>query len=210
MKNTLIAVMFALLTVFSAGAEEIVLTQQAALDLCSFPNLTEGVVDILYLSTDEFWHKGDYKRVFPVLKLITAIKPGEVHAWALGSWFLINAVAPPLKEKEKKKVIEYAIKFSEEGIKKNPGNATLYMELAMHYFRTGNYEKALSLLEDGEKYPHSYHLLHLKAHIYRKLGMKEEELKEWEKVKKSFPEMRNVAERFIMEIREEHGSANDN
>jgi tetratricopeptide (TPR) repeat protein len=210
MKIALIAAMFALLTVFPAGAEEIVLTQQAALDLCSFHGLAEGVIDILYLNADEFWHKGDYKSVFPVLKLITAIKPGEVHAWALGSWFLINAVAPPLKEKEKKKVIEYAIKFSEEGIKKNPGDATLYMELAMHYFRTGNYEKALSLLEDGERCPHSYHLLHLKAHIYRKLGMKEEELKEWEKIERAFPEMKDVAEKFIREIREDNGSANDN
>ncbi len=203
MKNLVIAVMLAILAVFPAKGEDIVLSQQAALDLCSFPNLTEGIVDMLYLNVDEFWHKGDYKKVFPVLQLITTIKPCEVHAWALGSWFLINAVAPSLSEKEKKKVIEYALKFAEEGIEKNPGNSTLYMELAMHYFRTGNYEKALSLLEDGEKYPHSFHLLHLKAHIYRKLGMKEGELKEWEKIRESFPEMKDVAEKFINELKSE-------
>ncbi|MBN1444711.1 MAG: hypothetical protein JW957_01220 [Candidatus Omnitrophica bacterium] len=168
MKNLLIAVMLAILAVFPAKGEDIVLTQQAALDLCSFPNLTEGIIDMLYLSTDKFWHEGDYKKVFPVLKLITTVKPSEVNAWALGGWFLINAVAPPLPEKEKNKVIEYAIKFSKEGIKNNPENSTLYMELAMHYFRTGDYEKALPLLENGEKYTHSFHLLHLKAHIYRR------------------------------------------
>jgi len=203
MKRILIAIVLTAILASPAVAEDVALTQQAALNLCSFPNLTEGVIDILYLYTDEFWHEGDYKKVFPVLKLITTVKPSEVHAWALGSWFLINAVAPPLPDKEKKKVIEYAIKFAEEGIKKNPGNATLYMELAMHYFRTGNYEKALPLLEDGEKLPHSYHLLHLKAHIYRRLGMEEEELKEWEKVRESFPEMKDVAERFIKELKEE-------
>lgn len=196
-----------LLTVFlfmsPPVSSEITLSQQAALNLCSFPGIREGIIDLLYLSVDEFWHRGDYKSVFPVLRLITKIAPGELEAWAMGGWFLVNAVAPSLSGEEKKRVTEYAVEFMNAGINANPENSRMYWELANYYYRTGFYDRALTYLEKGEQYPHTFHLVHLKAHIYQKKGMNREAVKEWEKMREKFPEMKGVAERFLKELKEE-------
>lgn len=200
-------IIFVLLTVFlsvspSVGSE-IMLSQQAAIDLCSYPGIREGIVDLLYLSVDEFWHKGDYKSVFPVLKLITKIAPGELEAWSMGGWFLVNAIAPSLSGEEKNRVIEYAVEFMNAGIKANPENYRMYWELGNYYYRNGFYDRALSCLEKGEQYPHPFHLVHLKAHIYQKKGMNREAMKEWEKMREKFPEMKGLAEKFLKQLQEE-------
>ncbi|MDD3726682.1 MAG: CDC27 family protein, partial [Candidatus Ratteibacteria bacterium] len=191
-----------------ASEVEIPLWEQAAIDLCSYPSLREGVIDILYLYVDELWHEGQYSKIFPVLKLITTISPQEVEAWTLGGWFLINGIAPQLSGKEKEKVIDYAIDFMKQGIKANPGDQRIYMELAMYYYNRQDYESAISYLEKIEPEIPSYHFLHLKAHTYQKLGKKKEAIEVWERIKNDFPSMTDVADRFIMELKD--GSGQDN
>lgn len=184
---------------------EILLPHQAAIDLCSYPSVREGVIDLLYLYVDELWHRGEYSKIFPSLKLITVISPGEVEAWTLGGWFLINGIAPKLSGKEKEKVVNYAIEFMKMGIKANPEDARLYMELAIYYNNKQDYKTAISYLEKIEMEPPSYHFLHLKAHIYQKLGRKQEAIDVWERIRKDFPWMGNVAERFIRELKDASG-----
>jgi len=184
---------------------EILLPHQAAIDLCSYPSVREGVIDLLYLYVDELWHRGEYSKIFPSLKLITVISPGEVEAWTLGGWFLINGIAPKLSGKEKEKVVNYAIEFMKMGIKANPEDARLYMELAIYYNNKQDYKTAISYLEKIEMEPPSYHFLHLKAHIYQKLGRKQEAIDVWERIRKDFPWMGDVAERFIRELKDASG-----
>ncbi len=203
MKSIHIALLLFILTGSCLRGEEISLREQAAIDLCSYPSLGEGVLDILYLAVDEFWHSGDYNRVFPALRLITTISPGEVSAWALGGWFLINGIAPSLESDNKDRVIRYAIEFMEEGIRRNPGDNGLYMDMAFYYYRAGDYEKALSYLENEGKFADNFNTLDLRAHIYEKLGMKKEAIGEWEKIREIFPDMKDLAERFIREMGEE-------
>ncbi|HPP30433.1 MAG TPA: hypothetical protein PLE69_05880 [bacterium] len=184
---------------------EILLPHQAAIDLCSYPSVREGVIDLLYLYVDELWHRGEYSKIFPSLKLITVISPGEVEAWTLGGWFLINGIAPKLSGKEKEKVVNYAIEFMKMGIKANPEDARPYMELAIYYNNKQDYKTAISYLEKIEMEPPSYHFLHLKAHIYQKLGRKQEAIDVWERIRKDFPWMGDVAERFIRELKDASG-----
>ncbi len=77
--------------------------------------------------------------------------------------------------------------------------------MAGFYYGNGSYDRALYYLEMGERYSHTFHIPHMKAHIYQKKGMNEEALKEWEKIRKNFPEMKDGAERFIEEIRAKEG-----
>ncbi|MCX8082631.1 MAG: hypothetical protein N3D17_04470 [bacterium] len=205
MKKVITIVLILLFIVFIstsfASDIDISLSHQAAVDLCAYPSVREGVIDLLYLYVDELWHRGMYERIFPVLKLITTISPSDVEAWTLGGWFLINGIVPKLSGKEKERVINYAVEFMKKGIKANPEDARLYMELAMYYYNRQDYENALYYLESIEvPYP-SFHFLHIKAHTYQKLGRTEEAIKVWETVKKFFPEMNDVADRFITELK---------
>jgi len=197
------AVFVCLFFVSISFAEEldIPLTHQAAIDLCAYPSIKEGVIDLLYLNVDALWHKGQYNKIFPVLKLITTISPGEVEAYTLGGWFLINGIAPKLSGKEKEKIVKYAIEFMKEGLRANPKEMRLYMELAMYYYNKKDYKTAITYLEKIETDTPSYHFLHLKAHIYQKLGRRKEAIDVWERVKKDFPGMVDVADRFIRELK---------
>lgn len=187
---------------------DISLPHQTVIDLCSYPVLKEGIVDLLYLYVDELWHRGRYDRIFPVLKLITTISPEEVEAWVLGGWFLINGIAPKLSGKEKEKIINYAVEFMKEGIKKNPESPRIYMELCMYYYTRQDYNTALMYLDKIKPEMESYHFLHLKAHIYQKLGRNKEAIEVWEKIKEQFPYMKDVAERFIRELKDDSAENN--
>jgi len=204
------AVFICLFFISISFAEEldILLPHQAAIDLCSYPSIKEGVIDLLYLDVDTLWHEGQYSQIFPVLKLITTISPGEVEAWVLGGWFLINGIAPELSGKEKGKIVNYAIEFWKQGLKANPGEPRLYMELAMYYYNKQDYKTALTYLEKIEIDVPSYHFLYLKAHIYQKLGKRKEAIDVWERIKKNFPEMVNVADRFIKELKGDDAGEN--
>lgn len=194
-----------LFLVFPSFADdiEITLKEQAAIDLCSYPSLKEGVIDLLYLHLDKLWHDGKYSKIFPVLKLITVISPSETEAWSLGGWFLINGIAPKLSGKEKERILNYALDFLKEGISKNPDNEQLYLEIAMYYYNKDEYQTAISYLEKIEPEIPSFHFLHLKAHIYRKLGENRKAVEMWEKIKEKFPYMMDVADRFIMELKDD-------
>ncbi|MCM8776979.1 MAG: hypothetical protein NC905_01770 [Candidatus Omnitrophica bacterium] len=208
MKRLAVFILFFIFTISTFSADDgidIFLPHQVALDLCSYPSVREGVIDLLYLYLDELWHRGEYSKIFPVLKLITTISPKDVEAWTIGGWFLINGIAPKLSTKEKDRIVSYAIEFMEEGIKANPEDERLYMELAMYYYTMKDYNKVLHYIENVEPSYPSYHFFHLKAHTYQKTGKIKEAIEVWERVKKDFPYMADVAERFIMELKDAAG-----
>ncbi|MCM8786385.1 MAG: hypothetical protein NC899_09190, partial [Candidatus Omnitrophica bacterium] len=92
-KLSVVFFLFFSLIVFGEDVE-IGLKNQAAIDLCNFYDLTEGIVDILYLTVDNYWHSGEYSKIFPVFYLITKILPEDINAYLIGGWFLINGIAP--------------------------------------------------------------------------------------------------------------------
>lgn len=182
-------------------SQTINLSTQTPLDLCNIFEIKEGIVDILYLKVDNLWHKGKYEKIFPVINLIAQIYPSEIEAYSVGSWFLINGIAPKLGKEKKKEIKNYAINFLKKGIEKNPDNYKLYWELAWIYYTEKEYDLALKYLEQAEKYPHRFFVENLKAHIFMKKGEKEKAIKEWEKIKEKYPEQKNVAEKFIKKLK---------
>ncbi|HOV21764.1 MAG TPA: CDC27 family protein [bacterium] len=187
----------------SSLVAEVDLYFQAPLDFCSYPDVKEGVIDIIYLKIDDLWHKGEYNKIFPLLNLITFISPKEETAWELGGWFLINAIAPSYKGEKREEIEKYGIEFFKKGIKENPESYNLYWEIAWYYYNKGEYEKTLEYLNEAEKFSSDYKIKHLKGHTLIKVGNKDEAIKVWEEIKEKFPEYRNVAERIINELKED-------
>ncbi|MGC8977194.1 MAG: tetratricopeptide repeat protein, partial [Candidatus Ratteibacteria bacterium] len=182
---------------FSQENLELNLKEQTIIDLCNFPNLTEGIVDILYLTVENYWHKGQYSKIFPIFYLITRILPYDVNAYCLGGWFLINGIVPKVSHFEKERIKNFAIKFMKEGIEKNPKDYRLYWEIAWFYYNEGEFEKALEYLDEAENFEHPFYVENLKAQIYMRVNDKEKAIKEWEKIKERYPERKEIAERFI-------------
>ncbi|MCM8772012.1 MAG: tetratricopeptide repeat protein [Candidatus Omnitrophica bacterium] len=198
-------VLFILLT-FLLTAEEnldISLKEVTIIDLCNYPNLTEAIVDLLYLTVDNLWHAGKYSKIFPIFYLITKIAPYDVNAYAVGGWFLINGIAPKYSDRKKEEIKNYAIEFMKNGIKKNPSDYRLYFEIAWFYYNEKNYDEAIKYLEIAENYEHPFHVENLKAHIYMKINNKTKAIEVWKKIKEKYPEKKEVAEKFIRKLEEE-------
>ncbi|MCD6407826.1 hypothetical protein J7L87_02095 [bacterium] len=186
--------------------QQITLSNQAAIDLCNIFDIKEGIVDILWLEVDKLWHLGKYEKIFPVINLIAEIYPAEIEAYSVGSWFLINGIAPKVEGEKKGEIKNYAINFLKKGIRRNPENYKLYWELAWIYYRDGKYNTSLQYLEKAEKYPHEFVVENLKAHIFMKKGEREKAIREWKKIKEKYPEQKNIAERFIKKLERENDS----
>lgn len=183
--------------------KEIDLKSQAIIDMCNYPDLTEGIVDLLYLSVDNFWHYGEYSKIFPLFYLITKILPTDVNAYVMGGWFLINGIAPKYKGKEKERIKNYAVEFMKKGIEKNPNDYRLYFELAWFYYNEGKFEEAIEYLNIAENFPHPFYVESLKGHIYTKRNEKEKAINVWEKIKEKYPEMKDIAERNLKRLKGE-------
>jgi len=176
---------------------------QAPLEFCSYPDIKEGVIDITYIKIEKHWHRGEYEKIFPLIKLITFISPMEEEAWELGCWLLINAIAPKYKGGKRKEIEEYGINFLKEGIEKNKESGKLYWELAWIYYQKKNYEKSLEYLKEAERYISDYKVENLKAHIFEKTGKIDEAIKVWKKIKKMYPLHKDIADRFINKLKKE-------
>lgn len=191
---------FLLFFVFNAKGE-INIFSQVPLEFCSYPDIKEGIVDILYSKIEISWHRGEYEKIFPLLNLITFISPDEKEAWSLGGWFLINALAPKYRGEKRKEIEDYGLNFLKKGLEKNRESSELYFEIAWIYYKKMAYTDCLEYLNQAEKYPHKYRVENLKAHTLEKLGKIEEAIKEWEKIKEKYPELKDIAERFIEKLK---------
>ena len=202
MKKILIIFLFCFCLVASSEDIEIGLKEQAVIDLCNYPDLTEGIVDILYLTVDNYWHAGEYSKIFPVIYLITKILPFDINAYCLGGWFIINGIAPKYEGEKGEKIKKFAVEFMEKGIEKKQDDYRLYWEIAWFYYNEGDFDKAIGYLNKAEKYEHPFYVENLRAHIYMKKGEIEKAIYEWEKIKEKYPERKEIAEKFIKELKE--------
>ncbi len=203
MKKSIFILLMCCNFIFCGENWEISLKQQTIIDLCNFPSLTEGMVDLLYLTVDNYWHSGEYSKIFPVFYLITKISPKDINAYVIGGWFLINGIAPKYEGKKKEEIKKYGVEFMKKGIRENPDDYRLYWEIAWFYYKENKFEEALNYLNMAEKYPHPYYVENLKAHIYMKTDRKEKAIKMWEKIKEIYPERKEIAEKFLKKLKEE-------
>lgn len=203
MKKLTIIFLFCFQFVIFSQNIEIRLKEQVAIDLCNFSDLTEGIVDILYLTVDNYWHFGEYSKIFPVFYLITRILPDDINAYCLGGWFLLNGIAPKYEGEKNKEIKKFALEFMKKGIEKKPDDYRLYWEIAWFYYNEKDFESSLEYLKEAEKYTHPFYVENLKAHIYMKQKNFDKALEEWKKIKEKYPERKEIAEKFIEQIKKE-------
>jgi tetratricopeptide (TPR) repeat protein len=184
--------------IFVGGAVPAAANDECALQLLVVPNLHEGISNVLRERIDAEWHAGKYEKVFPYFYLLTRLDPQDTESYATGGWFLINGIVPKLKSgKEKTRITEYALRFWSEGLEKNKEDSTLYWELGWYWYRKEDYRRALEYLDQAERRPHAANVAVTRAHTLMKLGMKEEALAEWNKIRQEFPERQSIADKFI-------------
>jgi tetratricopeptide (TPR) repeat protein len=79
--------------------------------------------------------------LYPLLDNATDLDPQFTTVYSYGA-VVLPAIEP-----------EQAIKFTEKGIRDNPGEWRLYQHLGFIYWKTGNYEKAAEAYGEGAKLP---------------------------------------------------------
>lgn len=168
-----------------------------AIQLLDIANHTNPIVNIINMRIDWLWHTGKYEKIFPLFLLVSRIDPEDEENWATGGWFLINCIAPMKKGNEMMKTKLRGIDFLKEGLSYNPNTYRLYWEIAWVYYLWGDYEESLKYLDNAIKYEHPSYVENTRAHTLEKLGRIDEAIKQWKEIKRKFPEMRFVAERFI-------------
>ena len=168
------------------------------LDISSLGN---PILDLFYLRIDSLWHEGKYEQVFPLFYLITRLDPGDMEAWASGSWMLVQCIAPTKTgAKEKEKYVEKGIAFLKEGISHVPDDYRLHWELGWLYYQRKEYKLALDSIDKSIAYEHPFYVETTRAHVLTKLGRREDALAQWIKVRDKYPDRKDVAERFIRDL----------
>jgi len=201
MKKFFFLVLWGLKLALPAGCqEEIFLTpEHLPLQLCMITDLHQAITDLVRIRIDQFWHAGQYKKIFPLFFLISRIDPEDKEAWATGAWFLVNGLAPSYPQ-EKTEIFSRAVAFLEEGISHHPDNYRLYWELGWLWYREGNLETALKYLDQAEKFPHPFYVASTRAHILAALGKKQQAIDQWKLIEEKFPQQRDLARKFLKRL----------
>lgn len=175
---------------------------EVALGFCVITSLDQPVTDILWLRVDDLWHRGEYEEIFPILRLLTRLDPNDLQAWELGAWFLSHALGPRLQGR-KEEMEELSRRFLEEGIRRNPDHYLLHWEMAYLLYRRGDLEQALTHVSEAAQFPHPYKVERLQAQILTGMGRRREAFAVWREIRSRYPEMSNVADRFLRELSED-------
>ncbi|MGB9641806.1 MAG: tetratricopeptide repeat protein, partial [Candidatus Ratteibacteria bacterium] len=95
------------------------------------------------------------------------------------------------------------MEFLKEGLSHNPDSYRLYWEIGWIYYIGGEFENAITYLDKAIQYEHPAYVENTRAHVLEKLGRIDDAIKQWQEIRKKFPEMRFVAERFILNLQKE-------
>ena len=115
--------------------------------------------DRLWQIDDDFWHRGEFERCIATMRLITALDPRDVEAYADTAWLLQNQ----LRDDE-------AEAFLLEGLANNPDIYDLYFDLGYYYYMHQRFAEAVAKLEAAVTFDVPSMVWHLLAHAYEHAG----------------------------------------
>jgi hypothetical protein len=76
---------------------------------------------LLWVKTDDYFHRGEYEPILRMVRLITAIDPHQIDVYTTGAWHMSYNFMD-------KRLIRTGLEFLEEGVKNNPNIYDLYFE----------------------------------------------------------------------------------
>jgi hypothetical protein len=143
---------------------------------------SQAIAGLLWVRTDEFFDKGDYDAIIPMVRIITWLDPHNIDVYETGAWHL-DYNFTDTDQRSDRRYIPVAIALEEEGIKNNPDVPELYADLAFtHYFRkTADFPKAVEWYKKAEQIPgwDVTKVGHGLAHAYVACGEIPEAIAQW-------------------------------
>jgi hypothetical protein len=76
---------------------------------------------LLWVKTDDYFHRGEYEPILRMVRLITAIDPHQIDVYTTGAWHMSYNFMD-------KRLIRSGLEFLEDGVKNNPNIYDLYFE----------------------------------------------------------------------------------
>jgi tetratricopeptide (TPR) repeat protein len=142
----------------------------------------EVAASLLWVKTDDYFHRGEYQPILNLVRLITTIDPHQIDVYTTGAWHMAYNFMD-------KRLIRTGLEFLEGGVKNNPTIYDLYFELGYtNVDKTRDFEKAIYWYKeastkgttDGKKLPPVFTWSQL-AHAYEKAGNIDAAIQQWDK-----------------------------
>ncbi len=140
--------------------------------------LWEQVADDLALSSDYWWHEGDYDQVCVLLEQSLFFSPHRVETYDDVAWLQWSLGHG-----------QRAVQVLEKGIAVSPESWLAHFNLGFHYFNTKRYAPALPYLKYAVEHTETWWVpLHTYAHDLEALGKRDEALRVWQETVQRFPQ----------------------
>ncbi len=159
----------------------------------SFTGFRQVVAGALWIRADDFFHRGQYQAIIPIVRMVTWLDPHNIDVYTTGAWHLDYNFVDEANSLSDKRYIPGAVALMKEGIRNNPQTWDLYFELGWtHYSRKMmDEENALRYIQQacehesvdlntGEKSPRPEFVDRMLAHQLEKVGRFEDAIKQWE------------------------------
>ncbi|MFQ3549103.1 MAG: hypothetical protein SNJ70_05080 [Armatimonadota bacterium] len=166
----------------------------------------EVVAGALWVRADDFFHKGDFESIVPIVRAVTWLDPHNIDVFSTGAWHLDYNFVDNNSISDKR-YIPSSIALLKEGIANNPDQWDLYFDLAWtHYnkklydFETGLKYMEIAVAKEGfdpntgEKRARPDFVDRMLAHQYVKVGKLDKAIEHWEKATKRTKELINSSE----------------
>jgi hypothetical protein len=161
------------------GGEDVAKTPFQAL-IPAILGFRQLAASLLWVRTDDYFHRGEYRPILKLVKTITLIDPHQIDVYATGAWHMAYNFMD-------KRLIPEGLKFLEDGVKNNPTIYDLYFESGYtNMDKTKDFPKAIWWYEqaatkkttEGKLRP-MYVDFQL-AHGFERAGLIDRATKQWE------------------------------
>ncbi|NLN75169.1 MAG: hypothetical protein GX139_02510 [Armatimonadetes bacterium] len=169
--------------------------------VASFTGFKQVVAGALWIRADEFFHRGQYHAIVPLVRMVTWLDPHNIDVYTTGAWHLDYNFVDVANSLSDKRYIPASIAFMKEGIRNNPNIWDLYFELGWtHYHKKlWDNEMAAYYISEACKYdsvdPNSGtkqrrpdFVDRMKAHMLEKIGKFDEAEQQWNVARKKVEE----------------------
>ncbi|MGI6294746.1 MAG: tetratricopeptide repeat protein [Armatimonadota bacterium] len=160
--------------------------------VASFTGFKQVVAGALWIRADEFFHRGQYHAIVPMVRMVTWLDPHNIDVYITGAWHLDYNFVDEANTLSDKRYIPASIAFMKEGIRNNPTIWDLYFELGWTHYskKLMDNEMATRYIAEACKYdgvdPNTGarqrrpgFVDRMKAHMLEKTGRLDEANKQW-------------------------------
>src|SRR5438034_675320 len=140
----------------------------------------EVAASLLWVKTDDYFHRGEYEPILRLVRLITTIDPHQIDVYTTGAWHMAYNFMD-------KRLIRTGLEFLEDGVKNNPTIYDLYFESGYtNMDKTRDFPKAIYWYQqastkgttDGKTMPPKFTWFQL-AHAYEASGDVDTAIQQW-------------------------------